>query len=200
MQTHDAEESEAESASNDTYFYGAEFINSVEEQSDEYYENDATWVGLVHPSTHKSTTNDKFHCLNCSNITQKSNTFKKSVCFAQNTESNKNISCRLCKRTFYSNNKLHIHLSTEHLPTTTMSKPKRDRDSKPNQQARQIISPSGQSNKVVVKSTGPPNSFPPGSAFLVRRYAEIKLMLASPENNLIYGVLDTGCTMSLIDK
>ncbi|KAI1004620.1 hypothetical protein K3495_g3590 [Podosphaera aphanis] len=53
---------------------------------------------------------------------------------------------------------------------------------------------------IVIKSTEPPSSSPLGYAFVGRRYAEIKLTLASPNNPVIHGGLGTGCTMSLIDK
>lgn len=53
---------------------------------------------------------------------------------------------------------------------------------------------------IVIKSTAPINQELPGYDVVGRRYVEVKLSLGSPENDAWDCGLDTGCTMSLMDR
>lgn len=101
---------------------------------------------------------------------------------------------------FYLNNKLHIHLRSEHAKSRLTSSMKPDNNAK----LDKIIPVRERNDSLkhphVVTSTAAPSSVPPGYAFRGRRYAQVQLTLESPQNELQWVCLDTGCGMSLIDK
>ncbi|KAI0996568.1 hypothetical protein K3495_g11612 [Podosphaera aphanis] len=52
----------------------------------------------------------------------------------------------------------------------------------------------------VVTFKAPENQLPPGYGFKGRRYAQVQVILHSPANSLTWVYLDSGCTMTLIDR
>jgi len=104
--------------------------------------------------------------------------------------------CTQCQQGFKSSNKLHAHIRSMHkTSSTSRSKPK------PAQVAD--VKPAASVNDgsiTVVHSTAAPSTAPPGYAFKGRRYAQLTVRLASPQNADESSCLDTGCGMSLIDR
>lgn len=125
----------------------------------------------------------------------------------------RNLTCQICNSKFTSGNKLHFHLNQKHSKKYSSSHrhhvSSTFNTTTQNQSSVQILTQSLQDNNnkkelasdlTVVTSTAPKTTNSPGYAFRGRRYAQLQVSIASPHNEQVPVCLDTGCTMSLIDR
>ncbi|KAI6251518.1 hypothetical protein HI914_00911 [Erysiphe necator] len=99
----------------------------------------------------------------------------------EKSQSQSPILCSACNKSFSSRNKLHNHITTLH-----------EKSKNPPLVETDPLS--------IIESTAINSTSPPGFGFRGRSYAQIQIMLHSPGNDKTWVYLDSGCTMSLIDK
>lgn len=122
----------------------------------------------------------------------------------------KGLTCLICNQNFNSGNKLHNHLRQAHSKKEASSyqRHRAEKIAKNNQESTSSrLSTSISQDKLnltskitVVTSTAPQSIKPLGYAFRGRRYAQLQVQIASPQNEQVPVCLDTGCAMSLIDR
>ena len=110
-------------------------------------------------------------------------------------------SCRLCKHTFYSKNKLHRHLRADHSNKERIEAQHADPIKKSTTKGSTTKGPTtkvGDPWKQVVTSTAKPDKGD-GYDFRNWKYATVKATIAY-QAAMSDVCIDTGCTMSLIDR
>lgn len=126
------------------------------------------------------------------------------------SDPSKNITCNICDTKFPSRNKLHHHIKSLHKKSKNSRSNLALHSSNPFTKDLAKIQSihEGSNNEEIlpistlqlVASNAPKSAFPPGYGFRGRRYAQVQVILHSPANNPTWVCLDSGCTMTLIDK
>ena len=152
---------------------------AYEEYENGYYENDAYWQsdGLEDERASPE------------EVTEEDNTVEAH--FAMDV-SPKIHSCKRCKAIFDSNNKLHKHLRAKCQGETTLS---------PNQESTEVTTALYTiPESTIVRSTAVEVGTKKGYGFRGWRYATTEAKIGALVNKAYQVCLDTGCTMSLIDR
>ncbi|KAI6245262.1 hypothetical protein HI914_06545 [Erysiphe necator] len=126
------------------------------------------------------------------------------------SDPSKNITCNICDTKFPSRNKLHHHIKSLHKKSKNSRSNLALHSSNPFTKDLAKIQSihEGSNNEEIlpistlqlVASNAPKSAFPPGYGFRGRRYAQVQVILHSPANNPTWVCIDSGCTMTLIDK
>ncbi|RKF55477.1 hypothetical protein OnM2_089039 [Erysiphe neolycopersici] len=168
--------------------YGSRQYLPQQKPSDRWHNHTILFGSLLKAApifpTYPIDSNDNYHISNTLLLNVDSTITKNKFATTYRSAFDKSqspILCSICNESFSSRNRSHNHIRTLHGKSKNPPLVETDPLS-------------------IVVSTAKNSIFPPGFGFRGLRYAQIQIMLHSPGNDKNWVCLDSGCTMSLIDK